>query len=136
MKALTLTQPWATLVALGTKTLETRSWRTDYRGPLAIHAAKTIRANDREFCRRAAVAQLLRDRAIDDVAALPSGCVIATAVLRDVVPVGRFSRAGLSVYNLVFGDFSAGRFVWILDEARVIEPVPARGSLGLWEWQR
>lgn len=40
MKALTLTQPWASLVALGAKKIETRSWKTAYRGPLAIHAAK------------------------------------------------------------------------------------------------
>lgn len=41
MKALTLHQPWASLIATGAKTLETRSWPTRYRGPLAIHAAKT-----------------------------------------------------------------------------------------------
>lgn len=41
MKALTLWQPWASLVALGVKTIETRSWSTGYRGPLAIHAAST-----------------------------------------------------------------------------------------------
>ena len=40
MKALTLTQPWATLVAMGAKRIETRSWTTNYRGPLAIHAGK------------------------------------------------------------------------------------------------
>lgn len=39
MRALTLTQPWATLVAIGAKRIETRSWGTRYRGPLAIHAA-------------------------------------------------------------------------------------------------
>jgi hypothetical protein len=42
MKALTLIQPWATLVALGEKQIETRSWDTKYRGPLAIHAGKKI----------------------------------------------------------------------------------------------
>lgn len=42
MKAISLTQPWATLVAIGAKKIETRSWRTDYRGPLAIHAAKGL----------------------------------------------------------------------------------------------
>lgn len=41
MKALTLHQPWASLVALGVKTIETRSWGTSYRGPLAIHAGTT-----------------------------------------------------------------------------------------------
>ena len=40
MKALTLWQPWASLIAVGAKTIETRSWSTKYRGPLAIHAAK------------------------------------------------------------------------------------------------
>ena len=40
MKALTLYQPWATLVAIGAKKIETRSWSTPYRGPLAIHAGK------------------------------------------------------------------------------------------------
>ena len=40
MKALSLTQPWASLVADGRKTTETRSWLTHYRGPLAIHATK------------------------------------------------------------------------------------------------
>jgi hypothetical protein len=42
MKAITLTEPWASLVAIGVKTLETRSWSTSYRGPIAIHAAKTL----------------------------------------------------------------------------------------------
>lgn len=40
MKAISLTQPWATLVHLGAKRVETRSWYTSYRGQLVIHAAK------------------------------------------------------------------------------------------------
>ena len=40
MRGLTLTQPWASLVAIGAKRIETRSWSTNYRGPIAIHAAK------------------------------------------------------------------------------------------------
>lgn len=40
MKALTLHQPWASLIAAGVKTIETRSWSTRYRGPLAVHAGK------------------------------------------------------------------------------------------------
>lgn len=37
MKGLSLTPPWGTLIALGAKTIETRSWPTRYRGRLAIH---------------------------------------------------------------------------------------------------
>lgn len=42
MRCLTLTQPYASLIAIGAKTIETRSWSTSYRGPLAIHAAKGL----------------------------------------------------------------------------------------------
>lgn len=38
MKALSLMEPWAALIAAGVKSIETRSWRTAYRGPLYIHA--------------------------------------------------------------------------------------------------
>ena len=40
VKAITIWQPWASLVAVGAKTMETRSWPTKYRGPIAIHAAQ------------------------------------------------------------------------------------------------
>jgi hypothetical protein len=42
MKALSIIQPWATLLAMGAKKIETRSYRTPYRGPLLIHASKTL----------------------------------------------------------------------------------------------
>jgi hypothetical protein len=50
MKALSLWQPWATLIALKKKQIETRSWRTTYRGPLAIHAAKSYPQEARDLC--------------------------------------------------------------------------------------
>ena len=40
MRAISLWQPWASVVALGSKRIETRHWSTGHRGPLAIHAAK------------------------------------------------------------------------------------------------
>ena len=51
MKALTLTQPWASLIALGHKHVETRSWTTyqHYGGVIAIHAAKGFPRYAREF---------------------------------------------------------------------------------------
>lgn len=42
MKAITIIQPWATLIAIGAKRFETRSWATTHRGPIAIHAGKKI----------------------------------------------------------------------------------------------
>lgn len=40
MKAITILQPWASLIACAAKQIETRSWVTQYRGPIAIHVAK------------------------------------------------------------------------------------------------
>lgn len=88
MKALTLTQPWATLVAIGAKRIETRSWRTNYRGLLAIHAAAGWNASDREFVRTELVQTAFAGRVPlpRDPDALPRGVVIATCQLVDCVP--------------------------------------------------
>lgn len=50
MKALSLTQPWATLVAIGAKHIETRSWSSSFRGRIAIHASKGFPKHARDFC--------------------------------------------------------------------------------------
>lgn len=42
MKALSIRQPWAWLIVNGYKDIENRTWRTDYRGKLLIHASKTF----------------------------------------------------------------------------------------------
>ena len=41
VKALSLKQPWANMIAAGEKTIETRKWPTDYRGPLLIVSSKS-----------------------------------------------------------------------------------------------
>ena len=51
MKGLTMTQPWATLVAISANVIETRDWPTKYRGPIAIHAAKGFPPDARALCR-------------------------------------------------------------------------------------
>ncbi len=84
IRALTLTQPWGSLVALEAKRIETRSWRASYRGWLAIHAAKTFAAAERALCEQEPYrTALLRDTALDPTrplaAQLPCGCVIAVA---------------------------------------------------------
>ncbi len=40
MKAISVKQPWANLIASGSKTIETRTWMTKYRGPLLIVSSK------------------------------------------------------------------------------------------------
>ena len=133
MKALTLTQPWSTLVALGVKNIETRSWSTPYRGRLAIHAAKGVPPDARLICRREPFKRVLMAAGIESLADLPLGVLLATVLLVDCVPTGKV-RSQLSSEEYAFGDYSAGRWAWLLDDVQPLsEPVPACGALGLWD---
>lgn len=157
MKALTLRQPWATLVAVGAKRIETRSWSTNYRGPLAIHAAATrIRSGDIRHNRfPPEIRKALLPYACDRVARewpgdlgkgvpadpwyLPLGAVVAIVELVDVVRIKDSAAlaAGLilSPRERAFGDYTPGRFAWLLGAGYGLDdPIPARGALSLWEW--
>lgn len=141
MKALTLRQPWATLVAVGAKTIETRSWGTRYRGPVVIHAAKTFSRPEVALTLEAPFSTVLRDH-INYPRDLPLGAVIAVVDLVDVVRMDASEPSEcpglqgreLGEHEAAFGFYSPERFAWVLDIARPLrEPVPARGALGLWE---
>ena len=120
MKALTVQQPWASLIASGAKCVETRTWRTPYRGPLAIHAAAGL-----DFDRAA----LARDLGMSD---LPRGRVLCIADLVDCRPLEEFVSKLMPVEQ---GYSTDGRFGWLLENVRPVAGLPmARGMLGLWEW--
>lgn len=153
MKALTLTQPWATLVAIGAKRIETRSWKTQYRGPLAIHAAKGFPKDARQFTLQAVVYEAVKarylptdiERRTSGFPAYPLGAVLATCELVDVLPtesIGCLSGVFDDYAELntpqewYFGNFDPGRYGFVLENIKVLrEPIPARGALGLWEWE-
>lgn len=46
MKAITIKQPWASLIVSGLKDIENRTWKTNFRGRVLIHAGKT---RERQF---------------------------------------------------------------------------------------
>lgn len=105
MKALTIHQPYASLIALGRKRIETRSFRTHYRGPLAIHAAaRTPRQLPRrthygDFTVENDGAGLLLRGPIAWPYRLPVGCIVATAELVDCVEI-RGTRSMSGVHDL------------------------------------
>lgn len=125
IKGLTLTQPWATLVELGLKKVETRSWNTSYRGWLAIHAAKGFPRWAREFA----------DELVDEgiiTSCLPLGRIIAVARLDQVVPTDVACRY-LDEKELRFGDYDVGRHAWAFGAVkRLATPIECRGALSLW----
>ena len=133
MKAITLYQPWATLVAIGAKKIETRSWRTNYLGPLAIHASKTFPGWARALCREEPFRSELAKAGYTNIDDLPLGQVVAICKLYDCEEIKNANvPRGKERY---FGDYRRGRFMWFLrDVKRLEKPVPVRGHQGLWEW--
>jgi hypothetical protein len=134
MKALTLTQPWATLVAIGAKTIETRSWPTKYRGPLAIHAAKGFPEYARERFFNWEFREPLEAAGYKSFADLPLGVIVATCELVKVeeIVIGSMIPLGGEWH---FGDYSYGRYMWHLKNVQALPtPILARGALSLWEW--
>jgi hypothetical protein len=130
VKALTLYQPWATFIADGHKRFETRSWKTAYRGELAIHAGRkadyAALAHLRQ--RNPALAHYRPER-------LPSGVIVAICELVRVWQTEEI-RYELNSLELDLGDYNDGRFAWELRIIRIPpKPIPARGGRMLWEWE-
>lgn len=150
MKALSLTQPWATLVAIGAKQFETRSWSTNYRGPLYIHASKGFPAECRRLCYVEPFYSTLGEAGYPP-GTLPLGALVGTAVLTGCITTGRavalwseypdghdYPSGSLPAKHpeIDFGDYTLGRFAWGLRDAdQLPETIPYKGRLGLFEVQ-
>lgn len=129
MKVLSLYQPWATLVVLGAKKFETRSWATRYRGPLLIHASKKFPKAYRSLTFQAPFNAALQFRSWT---ILPTGKIIGLVDLVDCAPT---DPSAIGKNEMSFGDWNPGRWAWKLEHAVAFNaPLPARGSLGLWEF--
>lgn len=133
MRGLTLTQPWATLMALGDKKLETRSWATSYRGPVAIHAAKGFPKWAQAICLGEPFKTLLALHGYLVTQPLPLGAIVAVETLSDICSTEEVVR-GISEQERALGDYTPGRYAWVFEGMRaVLEPIPWKGMLGLWE---
>ncbi|MCY3851804.1 MAG: hypothetical protein OXF75_13560 [Acidimicrobiaceae bacterium] len=152
MKAITLWQPYASLVAARIKASETRGWpppESVIGERIAIHAAArrlTAPAHNRlPFPVREAAFPLW----LNSGWRMPYGAVVATAT---VTAAGRvidrirngsegtiLSQDEGTVYHFEddgLGDYSVGRWVWSLEDVEPLaEPVPARGQQGIWNWE-
>lgn len=127
MRALSLWQPWASAIALGIKTVETRAWSTKYRGPLLIHATQRFPREAREFAATERALGRLPPR-------LPLGAVVAVATLVDVRPTEEVALE-VSALERLYGDYTPGRWAWMLSDVRplaVAELFGATGLQGLW----
>lgn len=131
MKALTIHQPWAELIARGAKRVENRTWQTHYRGPLAIHAGKQL-AKGEEQRAKSLSPQPLALGAIIAVAELVA-CLYVDELRQK--PGTFFAEFGeLHAFKWLMDDpFAEGPWCWVLANVRRLpEPIPCAGKQGLW----
>ena len=134
IRAISLWQPWATLVALGTKRIETRSWGTSYRGALAIHAAKR-RPGPAEVGLMAELVGhgMSSERAHRMTQEPVLGAFVGVVHLYDVAEMDETLIATVSHAERAMGNYAPGRFAWRLDDAIMLRrPVPAPGRQRFW----
>lgn len=131
-RAISLTQPWATLMAIDEKRVETRSWRVNYRGWVAIHAAKTFPNECRALCYRLPFARALSE--FNKPEDLPVGQVLAVTEIVDCQPTREHGKYCMLHDERDFGDYSDGRFFIITRGVRRLkQPIAMRGALGIWK---
>lgn len=142
MHALTVCQPWAWAIARGFKRVENRSWATNFRGPLAIHAGLSRKWIDggRTHLYEAARDYDRPDWRMPDEDALVYGAIVAVASVVECVTIDELLRRdehdlrgagpGLPAEILAF---AGGPWCWLLEDVRPLaEPIPCRGAQGLW----
>lgn len=141
LRAVTLWQPWASLIVRGAKRTETRSWAIAP-GPILIHAARRpVRSGEIEQLH-----ELARDAlGPSPSTTLPRGSIVGAAWVTGCVDfespdrienvraaLGRGGTEAFVDLESSVGDFTEGRVGWRLAGARPCNPVPARGAQGLW----
>lgn len=132
MKAISLTQPWASLVSIGAKRIETRSWRPSSAvgEDIAIHAAKGFPVDCRQLCDQTIFARALKRSWMQ----LPIGAVIAVARVVSYDRTERMLASGeLTAIEEAFGNYGPDRFGWRFENIRPLStPINCRGALGIW----
>lgn len=150
IRALSLTQPWATLLAIGAKGIETRSWSHRYRGWIAIHAAKGFPNKAKRLCWQEPFESVLAgagyklNQRLQDYGknSFPLGAIIAVGILHRINRIGRSPDGRVCLRQterfvegdeLLFGDYTPGRCGWVFTNVGLLpEPIPCKGMLGLW----
>lgn len=135
-RALTLIQPWASLMALGQKKIETRSWSTAFRGWMAITASKAFPREYRDLMSREPFTTAMAGPEYpfsSDSGDLPRGAVVCIGRLYACRSTNEDWIESLADTERQFGNYAPNRYGWCFNDLRPLtKPVPCRGMQGLW----
>lgn len=129
MKVLSLIEPIATLIKNGVKTIETRSWKTNYRGKLFIHASSTKIPKSYKENKKL--------MALVDTKNLNYGYIICSCDLVDCMEMTDeyVEKIKNNEREYITGLYEKGRYAWILKNVEALDmPIKAKGHLGIWNF--
>lgn len=131
MKVLTIREPFVSLIKEGIKTIETRSFKTNYRGELFIHASKSkvIPKN----LRNPKVLDLLQDKNYK------YGMIVLKCYLVDCIYMDEkfIEKIKNNKNEYLCGRYEIGRYAWVLKNIEILNtPISAKGQLGIWNYNK
>ena len=128
MKVISIKEPFATLIMNKMKLIETRSWKTNYRGELYIHASGKSLA--KEFLNNQYVFELIKDLDMN------YGNIICKVNLVDCIYMDekflKKIKKNKQEYNL--GKYELGRYAWVFEDIVPITPIETKGKLNIWNY--
>lgn len=131
MKVLSLTEPCATLIKEKKKLVETRSWKTSYRGELYIHASNT--KIPKEWKENTEFMGLVKDKTLN------FGNIICKCNLVDCIYMTKEYVENMKKNNhqeYICGKYEEGRYAWILESIKPLDnPIKAKGHLSIWNYE-
>lgn len=126
MKVLTIKQPWASLIIEGYKKYEFRSWKTNYRGKILIHAGLSL---EKDMLER------FKDYSLDYI----KGVIIGEALLVDCIKIDKsFNEELVNLDPIVYGRSNhIEKYAWKFKNVKKYDkPIYAKGKLGLWNYDK
>lgn len=130
MKVLSLREPYASLIKEQIKLIETRSWKTNYRGELYIHTSKS-KVNLKDLRVKNAF-DLLKDKNLK-YGYIILKCQLVNCVYMDEEFINKIKQ---NQNEYICGDYQIGRYAWVLNDIQVLdEPIPAKGQLNIWNYE-
>lgn len=128
MKVLSVKEPFATLITNGIKRIETRSWKTNYRGELFIHSSGKNIA--KEFLINDFVINLIKNMDMN-YGNIICKCNLVDCIYMDDEFIENIKKNQIE-YNC--GEYKVGRYAWIIDDIKTIYPIPTKGKLNIWNY--
>ena len=129
MKVLSIREPYASLIMTKKKRIETRSWKTSYRGELYIHAS--LAKLTKETKEDKELMELVKDTPLN------YGKIICKCRLVDCVYMTKefVEEIKKNKQEYLCGDYQEGRFAWILEDVEPLKKmIDAKGHLSIWTY--